>query len=146
MLNHLFSCFYGYPGMSASGILCPLEAPLSLGDVLTSGLNSVRGDTAESAEAFAIRSLKVIDGSTYHGELLVKDGRLSYDIGEIGVNENESIEFLNSIVGLSGAVITLATSYKDTRKTFSTSRILPERAAAILVGIYRNIETSNALG
>jgi hypothetical protein len=143
MINHVFTCFYGYGAPTASGIYVPLTADLRVSDVLRHGLSKIRGSTPVEAERFAIQALKVLDGSSYATVLTAKDARLTYRMDEIGVDQVDSSEFIGGVLNLPGAVVSLATPHQDTSTTFSTSRISMERAASVLVGVLREIERLN---
>lgn len=143
MINHVFSCLYGYAVPAASGIYVPLTSAARYSDVLASGLQGVRGSTPAEAEAFAIHSVKVIEASSYASELTARDPRLTYRGDEIGVDLVSSSEFLAAIVGLPGAVLAEALAGADIVATFRDSKIPQERAAAVLVGLARKVSDDN---
>ncbi len=143
MINHVFSCLYGYAVPAASGVYVPLTANARIADTLASGLKGIRGSTPAEAEAFAIQGVKIIEASSYASELTAKDPRLTYRGDEIGVDLVSSSEFLAAVVGLPGTVLAEALSSADLVATFRESKIPQERAAAVLVGLARKVSDDN---
>ena len=145
MINQFFSCLYGYPVAPVSGIYVGLRDPLVYRDVLVSGLQGLRGGTPLTAETFAIQGVKVVDASTYAAEILIGDPRVTYRTSEIGAGSGDSLAFLAAVVGLPGDVLAVALEDQDVLRTYRSSKLISERAAAVLVGIVRRVRHDNGL-
>lgn len=144
MINHFFNTLYNLPAATSSGIYVDLAAPLRVPDAVTAALNGFRGSSREAAESFALQALKVVEGSTYRAEIRAEDSRLSYHCNEVGVDMPDSSSFLAMLANAPGSLQILITSqYSDLKATISTSQVLQDKAAAIVVGIVRLITKEN---
>jgi hypothetical protein len=144
MINHFFTTLYNRPAATVSGIYVGLTEPLRVPSVVAFALGALRGPSRDAAEAFAIQALKVVEGSSYRQEILAQDPRLTYALGDVGMDMPDSSSFLTSLAFTSGDLQILITStYPDLRETLMTSMVLQDRAAAVVVGIVRLITKEN---
>lgn len=146
MINHFFTTLYNRAAPTTSDVFVPtaVDGVLKVPDVVASALGGFRGVSRDAAEAFAIQALKVVEGSSYRQEIFAEDPRVTYSPSDLGVDMPDSSSFLATLAAAPGALQVLITStYPDLKATLSTSQVLQDRAAAIVVGIVRLITKEN---
>lgn len=144
MINHFFTVLYNRTEATSAGIYVPLTAALVVPDAVAGGLAGLRGATQASAESFALQALKLVDASSYRGEIFAVDPRVTYRIDEIGADVVDSSDFVAALLAAPGSLIAAAViPDADIYKTYSTAPMTLERCAAIIVGVVRQITKTN---
>jgi hypothetical protein len=110
---------------------------------MESALSATRGTSRASAETFAVHALKVVDASTYAGEVTKVDSRITYKVDALGVNAVNSKDFIDSVINMSPTLIANLRLYEDIDETYEKSLLPNEKAAAILVGVVRRMAEVN---
>lgn len=145
MINHFITTLYNRVEPSPEGVYVPLPEPLPEPPVLAGALQTLRGNTPESAWAFAVSATKMVDASTYQSEITTYDERLTYELWQLRTPGWNAVDLMTRIRSMPPAALNLVLDgRKDLARSFRRVDIFQESVAAVLVGIVQKVtEFSN---
>ena len=144
MINHAYSVLYGRSTSASSGVTSGLTSQHAP-EVVVNSLTHLRGNTADTADAFAIQAVKILDGSTFRAVLWGHDTRMTLEPHELPSDLINSRETVDRILGSSGVLLQYATqTSSDIQNGYLKSPSSLERAAAILAGLVEQLTLVSA--
>lgn len=144
MVNHFLITLYNMTEPNADGVYNPLKFPLTVPSSIAGYFSRIRGNTPESAWRAAKHGVKVVSASTWTTYLRIADSRMTTDYDILPGENVGGREFIDSINSAKGDVLHAITQETPLVKKGLERDVLPmERAAAILVGVVRLIDSVN---
>lgn len=145
-INHAYRVLYGRSDRTnPSGIYVDNHQPIIVPDVLLALQERAAGSSVEQADLFAINCLRILDGSSYRGELTAVDSRITYQLDLIGIGQPNMLTFINRLITVSPAAVQAALAGRqELEKTFRKSDVTQEVAASLIVGYIREVTEANA--
>lgn len=143
MINHAYTVLYNLTAAPPSGVLVDLAKTLSVPDILLS-VERIAGTTIEERDAFAIRCLKILDGSSYRLEVTKHDRRLTYDLHRLELSDWNLQPFMAQWMGLGPTIINyLLSTRRDVLETYLHTQLTQEAVAALIVAYLDSITAYN---
>lgn len=147
MINHFITVLYNRVEPNPDGVYIPLDQPLPESDVIANSLAGLRGNTPESAWAFAVAATKVVDASTYQSELTTFDTRVTYDLWQLQTPGWNATTFIEQIRNMPLAALNEAIrGREDLQTTYRRVDITQESTAAIIVGLVEKMTEYAGVG
>lgn len=134
MINHTYTVLYNLTAAPPSGVFVDLGQVLVVPDVLLSLAPRLGGESIEDRDVFAIRCLKILDGSSYRLELTKHDQRTTYDLHRLELEDLNLQPFMSEWMGLGPTIINaLISSRRDVFDTYHHTQLTQEAVAALIV-------------
>lgn len=106
MFNQTYTILYNQTANSPSGVPIGITKPYVVPSVLASVKESlVLSDTPQAHDEFAIKCLKIVDGSLFKDDVKGLDSRITYDIGFLAVDVVDFSTFITQWLSLPPAAI-----------------------------------------
>jgi hypothetical protein len=143
VINHAYTVLYNLTAAPPSGVLVDLEQSLSIPDILLS-VERIAGTSLEERDEFAIRCLKILDGSSYRLEVVKYDQRLTYDLHRLDLEDLNLQPFMAQWMGLGPTIINYLLSVRrDALDTYLHTQLTQEAVAALIVSYLDAVTAHN---
>lgn len=144
MINHAYTVLYNMTAAPPSGVFVALDQRLSVPDILLPVAERLGGTSLVDLDTFAIRTLKILDGSSYRLEVTKHDSRLTYDLHRLELSDINLQPFSSEWMGLGPTIINyLLSQRQDALDTYMRSQLTQEAVAALVVSYIDKITEFN---
>lgn len=143
MLNHFYTVLYNFSKEPPSGIEVLLTERLILPDILDYIQDKLGGTTVEERDLFAIKSLKILDSSSYRERITSHDSRITYDITEVSIDTVNYSNFISKWLNVPNSAINYILYTEELKDTFRSSPIPMEKVASLIVGYVDTVTSYN---